>query len=159
MPDDLSVQIDRIQQLLRAFNIPLLMVEGFEADDVLGTVARRATDMGLDVEIITGDRDLLQLVSEHVSVQLPGNRPGESQTFDPASVKEKYGVTPEQFVDLKAMIGDTSDNIPGVAGIGDKTATKLLQEFGTLDNIYAHLNDIKENRARSALETGKDSAY
>jgi len=159
MPDDLSIQIDRIQQILKAFNIPLLMVEGFEADDVLGTVARQADGMGIEVEIITGDRDLLQLVTEHVAVQLPGNKPGETLTFDPAGVKEKYGVTPEQFVDLKAMIGDTSDNIPGVAGIGDKTASKLLQQFETLDNIYAHLADITETRARTALENGRDSAY
>jgi len=159
MPDDLSLQIDRIQQILRAFNIPLLMIDGYEADDVLGTVARRADSMGLNVEIITGDRDLLQLVTDHVLVQLPGNKPGESQTFDPAGVREKYGVTPSQIVDLKALIGDTSDNIPGVAGIGDKTASKLLQQYGTLDEIYAHLGDIAENRARTALENGRDSAY
>ncbi len=159
MPDELGMQIGRIQQILEAFNIPILAVEGYEADDVLGTVARRVEAMGLDTEIITGDRDLLQLVDDHVWVQLPGNRMGEIEVYDPAGVHEKYGIEPKQIIDLKALIGDKSDNIPGVAGIGDKTATKLLQKYATLENIYVHLDEITETRAHAALERGRDSAF
>jgi DNA polymerase-1 len=159
MPDSLQVQIDRIHDVLKAFNIPTLEVEGYEADDVLGTVARRASELGLHTLIVTGDKDLLQLVDEHTTVQLPGRDGGEVQLFDVAAVQEKYGLSPRQLVDLKALIGDKSDNIPGVAGIGEKTATRLLQQYGTLDNLYAHLDEITDRRARTALENGRESAY
>lgn len=159
MPDDLSRQIGRIHQVLQAFNVPVLEMENYEADDILGTVAQIAGEMGLHTHIITGDRDLLQLVDEHTVVQLPGSRSGEDQVFDVAAVKNKYGLEPGQLVDLKALIGDTSDNIPGVKGIGEKTATSLLQTYGTLDNIYAHLSEISNARARTALEEGRDLAY
>ncbi len=159
MPDSLQVQIDRIHDVLKAFNIPTLEVEGYEADDVLGTVARRASELGLHTLIVTGDKDLLQLVDEHTTVQLPGRDGGEVQLFDAAAVQEKYGLSPRQLVDLKALIGDKSDNIPGVAGIGEKTATRLLQQYGTLDNLYARLDEITDKRARTALENGRESAY
>lgn len=159
MPDDLQRQIDRIHQVLDALKIAVLEVEGFEADDVLGTVARKAGTLGLRTLIITGDRDLLQLVDEHTTVELPGNRAGEAQVFDPSAVREKYGLDPIQIVDYKALVGDQSDNIPGVAGIGEKTATKLLQNYKTLENLYAHLDELTEKRARSALEAGRDSAF
>jgi DNA polymerase-1 len=158
MPDKLQVQIERIHQVLEAFNIPSLEAEGYEADDVLGTVARLAGDMGIQTLIITGDRDLLQLVNEHTLVQLPGKSSGQVQLFDAEAVLEKYGVRPDQFVDLKALLGDTSDNIPGVAGIGEKSAAKLLQQFGTLENLYAHLDEVAENRARNALAAGREMA-
>lgn len=158
MPDRLSVQIGRIHQVLEAFNIPIYEIEGYEADDVLGTVARRAGEMGVQTTIITGDRDLLQLVDEHTTVQLPGNKPGEPQLFDAAAVQAKFGVLPPQIVDLKALLGDTSDNIPGVAGIGEKTAARLLQQYGTVENLYSHLDEITEGRARTALEKGREMA-
>jgi DNA polymerase-1 len=159
MPDSLQVQIERIHEVLQAFNIPTLEVEGYEADDVLGTVARRAGGMGLHTLIVTGDKDLLQLVDEHTTVQLPARDGGDTQCFDVAAVQEKYGLLPSQLVDLKALVGDKSDNIPGVAGIGEKTATRLLQQYGTLDNLYAHLDEITDKRARTALENGRESAY
>lgn len=161
MPDDLQVQIDRIHEVLTAFNVPILEVEGYEADDVLGTICHLAGKMGLETLIVTGDKDLLQLVDEHTVVELPGRRAGSSdiERYDIAAVQERFGVTPEQFVDYKALIGDKSDNIPGVAGVGEKGAVQLLQEYGTLENIYAHLDEIKSSRARTALEQGRENAF
>lgn len=159
MPDDLQVQIKRIHEVLEAFSIPILEAENYEADDVLGTVARLAGEMGLHTVIVTGDRDLLQLVDAHTTVQLPGSRSGEVQNFDEAAVQEKYGLTPEQLVDFKALVGDKSDNIPGVAGVGEKTATELLQQYQSLENVYTHLDDIANTRARNALAKGRDEAF
>ena len=155
MPDDLRLQIERIRRLVDVFNIPRLEMEGYEADDVLGTIARQAAAQGLGVKIITGDRDLLQLVDERVAVYVAG----DDKTFiTPADVQaSKFGVRPEQVVDYKAIVGDASDNIPGVPGVGEKTALGLLTKFKTLDEIYAHLDEV-ENRWRTKLEQGRDSA-
>lgn len=159
MPDSLHVQIGRIHEVLAAFNIPTLEAEGYEADDVLGTVARLAARQGLETLIVTGDKDLLQLVDEHTQVQLPGTRSGEVEVYDVEAVRKRFGFAPSQIVDFKALVGDKSDNIPGVAGIGEKTATELIQTYSTLDNIYAHLDEIKSTRVRSALEAGREMAY
>ena len=155
MPDDLRLQIERIRRLVDVFNIPRLEMEGYEADDVLGTIARQAAAQGLGVKIITGDRDLLQLVDERVAVYVAG----DDKTFiTPEDVQaSKFGVRPEQVVDYKAIVGDASDNIPGVPGVGEKTALGLLTKFKTLDEIYAHLDEV-ENRWRTKLEQGRDSA-
>src|SRR5690606_31010879 len=159
MPDELSIQIERIRELVQAFNIPLLEVPGYEADDVLGTIARQAAEIGVPVHIITGDRDLLQLVDENTVVELPpGRYERTAKLFDEAAVEEKYGLKPEQIVDMKALTGDKSDNIPGVAGVGDKTAVSLLQQYGTLDNIYEHLDEVA-GRFRNKLAEGRESAY
>lgn len=158
MPDDLRPQIERIRQLIDAFGIPRLEVEGFEADDVLGSVARQAVEQGFGVKIITGDRDLLQLVDDRVIVNLPGSKLSDARDYTRDSVVKSFGVPPEQVVDYKALVGDSSDNIPGVAGIGDKTAVSLLETYPNLDAIYAHLEDLP-NRVRSRLEAGRDSAY
>jgi DNA polymerase-1 len=157
MPDELDVQISRIKEVVKTLNIPILEVQGYEADDVLGTVARQARPQA-PVYIITGDRDLLQLVDENTRVELParGNQPPE--VFDEAGVEAYFGVRPDQVVDWKALVGDSSDNIPGVRGIGAKTATKLLQEYGTLDNIYANIEAIKGALGKK-LEEGKENAY
>jgi DNA polymerase I len=155
MPDDLSPQITRIRQIVDAFNIPRLELEGFEADDVLGSIAHIANEQGLGVKIITGDRDLLQLVNERTIVYLAGDDQNYVKDED---VIAKLGVRPDQVVDYKALVGDKSDNIPGVSGVGEKTAISLLQKFGTLDNIYAHIDEV-ENRWRSKLEQNKDTAY
>ncbi len=155
MPDDLRPQIERIRQLVDAFNIPRLEREGFEADDVLGSAARWAAAQGLGVKIVTGDRDLLQLVDERTIVYLAG----DDQNYVTAEdVVRKLHVRPEQVVDYKALVGDKSDNIPGVMGVGEKTTEVLLAKFGTLDGIYAHLDEI-EPRWRNKLEAGKESAY
>jgi len=155
MPDDLRVQIGRIREMVDAFHIPRLEMDGYEADDVLGTVARIAADEGLGVKIITGDRDLLQLVNERTAVYLAG----DDQTYiTDEDVIRKLGVKPNQVVDYKAIVGDTSDNIPGVKGVGEKTAIALIEKFGTLDAIYASLDQV-ETRWRGKLEASKESAY
>ncbi|MCL6510275.1 MAG: DNA polymerase I [Anaerolineae bacterium] len=158
-PDTLEEQVQRIQHLLKAFDIPIFVAEGFEADDVLGTLARRASAEGMDVVIVTGDRDALQLVSPAVKVLTSRQRFEDTIIYDEALVASTYGVHPEQMVDYKALVGDPSDNIPGVRGIGEKTAQSLLQRYGTLDDIYAHLDEIPQKRVRAALEAGRDSAY
>ena len=158
MPDDLQPQIDRIRQLVQAFNIPVLEAEGYEADDVLGTAARLASGQDVDVIILTGDRDLLQLATESIHILLSGQKLSEAAEFGPLQVAEKYGVTPEQLVDLKALIGDASDNIPGVRGIGEKTATALLQQFGSLDEIYTQIEQVPP-RFRTKLDEGREAAY
>ena len=155
MPDDLRPQIERIRQMVDIFNIPRLEMEGFEADDVLGSAARWAAKQGLGVKIITGDRDLLQLVNDRTIVYLAGD---DQNFITPEDVLGKLHVRPEQVVDYKALVGDKSDNIPGVAGVGEKTTENLLLKYGTLDNIYAHLDEI-EPRWRNKLEAGKESAY
>ncbi|MBT3713828.1 MAG: DNA polymerase I, partial [Anaerolineae bacterium] len=158
MPDDLRPQIERIRQMVDIFNLPRLEMEGFEADDVLGSVALQASKEGLGVKIITGDRDLLQLVDERVIVNLPGRSMSDARDYYPADVVKKLGVRPDQVVDMKALMGDSSDNIPGVYGIGTKTAQKLLGEYETLDNIYAHLDEIPK-RFQTKLATDKEAAY
>jgi DNA polymerase-1 len=155
MPDDLRPQIERIRQLVDTFNIPRLEMEGFEADDVLGSAAAWAARQGLGVKIITGDRDLLQLVNDRTIVYLAGD---DQNYITPDDVLGKLHVRPEQVVDYKALVGDKSDNIPGVPGVGEKTTENLLLKYGTLDNIYAHLEEV-EPRWRTKLEAGKESAY
>jgi DNA polymerase-1 len=159
MPDELSVQIDRIKEVVQAFNIPILELEGYEADDVLGTVALQANEKGVFAYIITGDRDLLQLVNEKTTVQLPPRRGNQDpEIYDPTGVVDYFGVAPAQVVDWKALVGDKSDNIPGVRGVGEKTATRLLQQYGSLENIYENIDEIKGAMQRNLLE-GKENAF
>jgi DNA polymerase-1 len=158
MPDDLRLQIERIHEVVETFGIPILEAEGFEADDVLGTVARLAAEQGVDVIILTGDRDLLQLANDHVTIRLSGQKLSEAVDYGPDQVRERYELDPDQLIDLKALIGDSSDNIPGVSGVGVKTAVKLLHEHKTLDAIYENLEDI-QTRFRNKLETDRDNAY
>jgi DNA polymerase I len=159
MPDDLRTQVERMREIVDALNIPRLEMENFEADDVLGSVARWASEeKGLAVKIITGDKDLLQLVTDQVVVNLAGSRLSDAKDYYPEDVKKKLGVLPEKVVDFKALCGDSSDNIPGVRGIGEKTATKLLDEYGSLDSIFENLDQIS-GRAKSALEGSQEVAY
>jgi len=155
MPEDLRPQIERIRQLVDAFNIPRLEMEGYEADDVLGSVARLVAAQGLGIKIITGDRDLLQLVNPRTAVYLAGD---DQNYITDEDVVRKLGVRPDQVVDYKAIVGDKSDNIPGVAGVGEKTAVALLEKFGTLDAIYENLDQV-ENRWKTKLESAKATAY
>ncbi len=155
MPDDLAPQIKRIREVVDAFNIPRLEMEGFEADDVLGSIARSVVAEGLGVKIITGDRDLLQLVNERTTVYLAGD---DQNYITDEDVIKKLGVRPDQVVDYKALVGDKSDNIPGVAGIGEKTAIALIQKFGTLDNIYQNLDQV-EKRWVTKLAQNRETAY
>jgi DNA polymerase-1 len=154
MPDDLRIQIERIRELVDAFNIPRLELEGFEADDVLGSAARWGAEQGLGIKIVTGDRDLLQLVNERTIVYLAGD---DQNYITVKDVLAKLHVRPDQVVDYKAIVGDKSDNIPGVPGVGEKTAESLLAKYQTLDAIYAHLEEV-EPRWRTKLEAGKESA-
>ncbi|RIK54985.1 MAG: DNA polymerase I [Chloroflexi bacterium] len=155
MPDDLRPQIARIREMVDFFNIPRLEMDGYEADDVLGSVAKIAAEKGLGVKIITGDRDLLQLVNERTAVHLAGD---DRSYVTEADVAKKLGVKPNQIVDYKAIVGDTSDNIPGVKGVGEKTAVALLEKFGTLDAIYENLSQV-EKRWQGKFETNKETAY
>ena len=155
MPDDLSPQIKRIRQLVDVFNIPRLEMEGYEADDVLGSVARIAAEQGLGVKIVTGDRDLLQLVNKRTVVYLAGD---DQNYIKDEDVVKKLGVPPKQVVDYKALVGDKSDNIPGVAGIGEKTAIALIEKYGTIENIYNHIDEV-ENRWKTKLEANKANAF
>jgi len=159
MPDELDVQLRRIREVVEAFNVPILEVDGYEADDVLGTIARQAKEKGTPVLIVTGDRDLLQLVDDNTEVQLPERRSvSEQRIYDEAAVREKMGVRPDQIVDYKALVGDSSDNIPGVYGVGKKTAVRLLEKYGNLDSVFKHVEDVK-SRFRNRLEEGRESAY
>lgn len=159
MPDELSLQIDRIREVLAAFNIPLLELDGYEADDVLGTVAAQAKAFDIPVEIITGDRDLIQLVDDNTIVELPPRRGvDQPRRYTPAEVEAEFGIRPDQVVDWKALEGDKSDNIPGIYGVGKKTAIRLLQKYGSLDAIYANLDEIA-TRWRNKIADGKDDAY
>lgn len=158
MPDDLITQMTRIRQLVDAFGFPRLEMEGYEADDVLGSVARQAVAQGFGVKIITGDRDLLQLVDDRIVVNLAGMKLSDAKDYTAADVVAHLGVKPEQVIDYKAMVGDSSDNIPGVSGVGEKTAVSLLQTYPNLDAIYTALEALPA-RVRTRLEDGRASAY
>ncbi len=160
MPDDLRPQIERIRQMVDAFNIPRLEMEGFEADDVLGSIAKQAAAQGLGVKIITGDRDLLQLVGDHIIVNLPeGGKLADAKDYiTDDDVRSKFGVPARLVVDYKALVGDTSDNIPGVKGVGEKTAQALFETFSSLDEIYAHLDQVPP-KIRAKLEENREMAY
>lgn len=159
MPDDLSMQMARIEELLQAFHIPTYRVEGYEADDVLAALAQQAKQDGLEVLIVTGDTDTFQLIDPQVRVLTPRRSFGDTVIYDQARIRERYGLEPGQLIDYKALVGDTSDNVPGVRGVGDKTATRLLQEYGSVEGIYEHLDGVSSTRFRNALEQGRDLAF
>lgn len=165
-PEDFKPDIKNLQELLTYLNLPAITAPGFEADDVLGTLANKASAAGYQVKILTGDRDLFQLVEteKQISVlylstdELRRSGKGKSQEYGPEAVKEKLGILPQQVVDYKALCGDKSDNIPGVKGIGDKTALQLLEAYNSLDGIYAAIDEIK-GATKKKLEEGKEAAY
>ncbi len=157
-PDDLYAQIPRVKDLVRAFNIPIHELPGFEADDIIGTLAKQSETEDIDVIIVTGDSDELQLVTPRVKVFMLRKGIKDIALYDEAAVIAKYGFGPSLIPDYKGLAGDTSDNIPGVAGVGAKTATTLLQEFGTLENIYSHLGEVKES-VRKKLEADQKNAF
>ena len=157
MPDDLRRQIPVVMQLFEALRLPLLEVPGFEADDVLGTVVDRARAQDLDVVLVTSDKDMLQLVGPRVRVLAPGARAGEQVLYDADKVREKWGVGPEQIPDLLALMGDSIDNIPGVPGVGQKTAVKLIGQFGSVDGLYEHLT-LVPGKLRETLAANRKQA-
>ncbi len=141
-PDELINQLGRVRQLVDAFHIPIFELDGYEADDVLGALSHQASDQDIDSIIITGDADAMQLVSPRVRVLTPRRAFGDTVLYDEAAVSQKYGIKPQQIADFKGLVGDPSDNIPGVPGIGEKTAVKLLQQFDSIDQIYAHIDEV-----------------
>ena len=162
MPEELRSQIPIMKDLLRAFGCGVLELEGYEADDILGTIAKKANEKGDSCVIATGDRDSLQLVSENVNVHLAATKAGkpEVRIYDISRIKEEYGVEPLQMIEIKALQGDSSDNIPGVQGVGPKTASTLIQQFGNIENLYENLEtaDLREN-LKNKLASDKDNAF
>lgn len=162
MPPELAAQLDPLKEILTAMGVHVLACEGWEADDILGTLAKACRDDKDQCIIATGDRDSLQLVGDGVTVRLAYTKQGrpEATLYDQKAIEEEYGILPRQLIDVKALQGDNSDNIPGVAGIGPKTACSLIQQFGSLDGVYEHLDDPSMKKAvRNKLEAGRDSAY
>lgn len=160
MPEELREQVPLIKDVLTAMGIKIVYKPGFEADDLLGTLAVRSEKAGMDVTILSGDRDLLQLATEKVLIRLPKNSRGKTtiENFHTQEVIEKYQVTPPQIIELKALMGDSADNIPGIPGVGEKTATKMVVEFGSIENAYAHLEEVKPNKAKESLREHYDMA-
>ena len=152
-PDELVNQLGRVREVVTAFRIPIFELEGYEADDVLGALSRQASEQGIESVIVTGDADTMQLVSPKVKVLYP--KPGRSFSntilYDESAVSDKYGVSPEHITDLKGLVGDPSDNIPGVSGVGKKTAVKLIQQLGTVEEIYAHLDEVTPPKLQALL--------
>ena len=162
MPEELAMQMPVIKDVLRAMNIPIYECQGWEADDVIGTVGKICSNNGWECVVVTGDRDSLQLIDENVHIKLVISRPGQTTAtlYTRDLFEEEYGFEPKKLIDLKALMGDSSDNIPGVKGIGEKTAKTLLQKFGSLDGVYEHLDDpIIKPKMREKLVADKDNAY
>ena len=154
MAEELRQQVSLMKEMLTAMGVRIIEKAGYEADDLLGTLSKRGEEAGMEVSVVSGDRDLLQLATEHVKIRIPKTkRTGtEIEDYYAADVKERYLVTPIEFIDVKALMGDTSDNIPGVPGIGEKTATNLIAAYGSIENAYAHVEEIKPNRAKENLK-------
>jgi len=158
-PEELKSQIKKVHQLVEAFHIPVFEIDGFEADDVLGTLSKQADEQGIDTIIVTGDNDMLQAVLPRVKALAPRRTFTDTVLYDEEAVEQKYGIKPEQLADLKALAGDVSDNIPGVPGIGEKTAAKLLQQYGGLQGIYDHIEDVTPGKLQDTLREYRDRAF
>lgn len=160
MPQELREQVPVMKDVLMAMGITIVAKEGYEADDMLGTLAKKSEARGMDVTVLSGDRDLLQLASKHICIRIPKTRFGKTTIEDyfEEDVKEKYQLTPAQIIELKALMGDSSDNIPGLPGVGEKTATKILLEYGTVENAWKHVEELKPNKAKNAFLEHYDMA-
>jgi len=162
MPEELAMQMPVMKDVLRAMNIPIYECQGWEADDVIGTVGKICSQQDWDCVVVTGDRDSLQLIDDHVNIRLVVSKAGQTTAtvYDRAKFEEEYGFEPKKLIDLKALMGDSSDNIPGVSGVGPKTATDLLKKFGSLDGVYENMEDKSVRpKLREKLEAGKENAY
>lgn len=160
MPEELHEQVPVMKEVLTAMGIQIVEKAGYEADDILGTIARRSEKEGMEVSLVSGDRDLLQIATEHIKIRIPKTKGGKTEIEDyyAADVKEAYKVTPEQFIELKALMGDTADNIPGVPKVGEKTATELMTAYGSIDEIYAHIDEISKKSIRESLANNRELA-
>lgn len=161
MPEELAEQLPAMKNILKAMNVTVIEKGGYEADDLLGTMSRRAHEKGFQVVLLSGDRDLLQLATEDILVKLPKTKGGKTvmEDYFANDVKEAYGVDPVTFIDMKGLMGDTSDNIPGVPGIGEKTAAKLLIEYGSMENLYEHIDELKKSKMKDNLIEFKEQAF
>ena len=161
MAPELREQVPLIQEVLRSMNICVQTLPGYEADDVLGTIAKKCQSEGLEVSLVSGDRDLLQISDEHIRIRIPKTKGGKTtiENYYPDDVVSEYGVTPKVFIDMKALMGDSSDNVHGVAGVGPKSAEKLLKEYGSLDGIYEHVDEMKKSAVKENLIRDKEQAY
>ena len=159
MPDELVEQLEPLFEVISHTNIPILKKPGFEADDIIGTLVKKAEQAGLITFMVTGDKDMMQLVSETTFMYSPGNRFKPTTIYDKAKVKEKWGVGPDGIIDMLALVGDTSDNVPGVDGVGPKTAKKLLDQYKDIETILEHANEAKNKRVREGLQNGKDLVH
>lgn len=159
MPEDLAAQMPLIKEALSLMKVPILSLAGYEGDDILGTLAPKAKAGGFDVALVSGDRDTFQLIDEQVKVIYPRRGLSETETVDLAFLRDQYDLTPAQVIDLKGLMGDASDNIPGIPGVGIKTAKKFLQEYGSMENLYAHLSDFEGKKMGEKLVAHKDQAF
>ena len=160
MPEELRTQVPLIKEILAAMGVTIFEKAGYEADDILGTLAKQSAAKGLEVSVVSGDRDLLQLAEEHIKIRIPKTKRGTTEIEDyyAEDVFKTYQVTPVEFIEVKALMGDSSDNIPGVPGIGEKTATSIITAYGSIENAYSHIDEIMPKRAQTALREHYDMA-
>jgi DNA polymerase I len=159
MPEDMSSQMEKLKDVVKSFNVPSIELPGFEADDIIGTLARRAEKENVITFMVTPDKDYMQLISSKIKMYKPGKGGGEVEIIDETGVKEKFGVRPDQVIDVLGLIGDSSDNVPGVPGIGPKTATPLIQRFGSIPSLYDQLDAVQQKGIREKLASNKDLAF
>ncbi len=159
MPEDMASQMDKLKEVVRAFNTPLLELPGFEADDIIGTLARRAEKEGVLTMMVTGDKDFMQLISPMIKMYKPGKSGGDPELVEEPGVMAKFGVAPDRVIDVLGLIGDKSDNVPGVPGVGEKTAIPLIQKYGTMEELYAHVDEIPQKGLREKLITHRETAF
>ncbi len=160
MAPELREQVPVMKEMLKAMGVTIVEKAGYEADDLLGTIAKRCEDAGLLVSVVSGDRDLLQLASEHIKIRIPKTKKTgtEVEDYNAAQVMEKYGVTPAEFIDVKALMGDSSDNVPGVPGIGEKTAVKIISQYGSIENAYARIDEMSKSKVRESFRENYEKA-
>ena len=158
-PEELKSQIKRVHQLVAAFHIPIFEMDGFEADDILGTLSKQASEQAIETIIVTGDNDILQLVMPGVKTLAPKRSFSDTVLYDEEAVEQKYGIKPERITDFKALVGDASDNIPGIPGIGGKTAARLIQKYGSLEEIYKHIEDVTPDKLQKILSQHQPQAF
>ena len=159
MPDDMISQIPILKEVVRAYNIPVVEMDGFEADDVIGTLAKQAEREGALTFLVTPDKDFMQLVSDKIKIYKPGKQGSDIEIVDIDGVKQKFGVTPDKVIDVLGLIGDASDNVPGVPGVGEKTAIPLIQKYGSIEEVYRHLDEIPQKGLRTKLEANRELAF